>query len=71
MPHMLASRSGFLGVVLVLSFNARTALAADSPPDSNTVWFAEHYTKYEHRIPMRDGVRLFTRGYVPHDDSQA
>ncbi|MDP7303494.1 MAG: CocE/NonD family hydrolase [Pirellulaceae bacterium] len=29
-----------------------------------------HYTKYEHRIPMRDGKRLFTSVYVPKDDSQ-
>jgi uncharacterized protein len=28
-----------------------------------------HYTKYEHRIPMRDGVKLFTAVYVPKDDS--
>jgi putative CocE/NonD family hydrolase len=27
------------------------------------------YTKYEYRIPMRDGVRLFTSIYVPKDDS--
>jgi predicted acyl esterase len=32
---------------------------------------AEHYTKYEHRIPMRDGVRLFIRVYIPKDDSEA
>jgi hypothetical protein len=25
------------------------------------------YTKYEHRIPMRDGKRLFTAVYVPKD----
>jgi putative CocE/NonD family hydrolase len=29
-----------------------------------------NYTKYEYRIPMRDGVRLFTVVYVPKDDSQ-
>jgi putative CocE/NonD family hydrolase len=29
-----------------------------------------HYTKYEHRIPMRDGVRLFTAVYVPKDASR-
>ncbi len=68
---MLASRFGYLGLVLVLSFNLRAALAADSAADTNAVWLAEHYTKYEHRIPMRDGVRLFTRVYVPKDDSQA
>src|SRR6266481_1596717 len=44
-------------------------LAADSS-DTNALWFAEHYTKYEHRIPMRDGVHLFTRVYLPNADSQ-
>lgn len=29
-----------------------------------------HYTKYEHRIPMRDGKRLFTSVYIPKDRSQ-
>ncbi len=29
-----------------------------------------NYTKYEYRIPMRDGVRLFTAVYVPKDESQ-
>jgi putative CocE/NonD family hydrolase len=30
-----------------------------------------HYTKQEFRIPMRDGVRLFTSVYVPKDDSRS
>src|SRR5216684_842381 len=29
-----------------------------------------HYTKYDYRIPMRDGVKLFTSVYVPKDSSQ-
>ena len=72
---MLALRFGYLGLVLVLSFNSRAALAAEPAADTNAVWLAEHYTKYEHRIPMRDGVRLFTlehttgypRSYPVHD----
>jgi putative CocE/NonD family hydrolase len=28
-----------------------------------------HYTKHEFKIPMRDGVRLFTSVYVPKDES--
>lgn len=28
------------------------------------------YSKYEYRIPMRDGVRLFTAVYVPNDASK-
>jgi putative CocE/NonD family hydrolase len=51
---------------LVLLFSRAAALAEDT----NTLWLAEHYTKYEHRIPMRDGVRLFTRVYVPKDSTQ-
>jgi putative CocE/NonD family hydrolase len=31
----------------------------------------EHYTKYEYRIPMRDGARLFTVAYVPKDTSHS
>ncbi|WP_312517758.1 CocE/NonD family hydrolase [Massilia sp.] len=31
----------------------------------------ELYTKYEFRIPMRDGVRLFTTVYVPKDAARA
>src|SRR5437764_4044152 len=30
-----------------------------------------HYTKYEFRIPMRDGAKLFTAVYVPKDASSA
>jgi uncharacterized protein len=29
-----------------------------------------HYTKYDYRIPMRDGVKLFTSVYVPKDTAQ-
>jgi putative CocE/NonD family hydrolase len=29
-----------------------------------------HYTKYEYRIPMRDGVRLFTSVNIPKDESR-
>jgi putative CocE/NonD family hydrolase len=33
-------------------------------------YIRQHYTKYEYKIPMRDGVRLFTTAYVPKDKSQ-
>ena len=29
-----------------------------------------HYTKYDYRIPMRDGAKLFTTVYVPKDNAQ-
>src|SRR5688572_14454168 len=34
-------------------------------------YLREHYTKYQYRIPMRDGVKLFTAVYAPKDDSQS
>src|SRR5271169_3323811 len=30
-----------------------------------------HYTKYEYRVPMRDGAKLFTAVYVPKDAAPA
>jgi len=44
-----------------------SAAAADPAPRYS---LREHYTKYEFRIPMRDGVRLFTAVYVPKDASK-
>jgi putative CocE/NonD family hydrolase len=50
-----------------------TALA-DAPPAAESfaadqAYMKEHYTKYEYKIPMRDGVALFTAAYVPKDAS--
>src|SRR5579871_153893 len=44
--------------------------SAQNRPDTPEFDIKEHYTKYEYRIPMRDGVRLFTSVYVPKDDSR-
>src|SRR3984957_5432074 len=33
-------------------------------------YIKSHYTKYEYKIPMRDGVHLFTSVYAPKDTSQ-
>jgi putative CocE/NonD family hydrolase len=54
-------------VVLTVLHNA---LAAESSTNAETLWLVENYTKYEHRVAMRDGVHLFTRVYVPKDDSE-
>lgn len=39
-------------------------------PNAQEFNVKEHYTKYEFRIPMRDGKRLFTSVYVPKDTSR-
>jgi putative CocE/NonD family hydrolase len=46
-----------------------TALAGDDQGQPDAYDAREHYTKYEYRIPMRDGVRLFTAVLVPKDAS--
>jgi uncharacterized protein len=38
-------------------------------PGAAAAWLRAHYTKFEYRIPMRDGVRLFTSVLVPNDAS--
>jgi uncharacterized protein len=39
--------------------------------EARTAYLRDHFTKYEYRIPMRDGVKLFTAVYVPNDASPA
>src|SRR5208282_478425 len=46
---------------LVVTICARGQQSA-APADE---FVRSHYTKYEYRIPMRDGVKLFTAVYVP------
>jgi putative CocE/NonD family hydrolase len=53
-----------LSLSLLLTGVASHAMAADAAAPAKYS-LREHYTKYEFRIPMRDGVRLFTAVYVP------
>jgi uncharacterized protein len=46
-------------------------LLAQNRSDAPEFNIKEHYTKYEFRIPMRDGVHLFTSVYVPKDTSRS
>lgn len=55
---------------ILLSFSLYLAASPARAQDTNAAWLAENYTKYEYQIPMRDGVRLFTRVYVPKDDAR-
>jgi uncharacterized protein len=56
------------------SNSAARSRPAGADPASNdaveaTKWIEANYTKHEYRIPMRDGIRLFTVVYVPKDAS--
>jgi putative CocE/NonD family hydrolase len=55
---------GVLPAVLVLSAFIPGRVAAQGLQEVKA-----HYTKYEYRIPMRDGKRLFTAVYVPKDQA--
>ncbi|CAN7577770.1 CocE/NonD family hydrolase [Pseudoduganella sp. LjRoot289] len=58
-------------LALLLAFQPPSARADEAPPPPDKYSVREHYTKYEYRIPMRDGVRLFTTVYVPKDASKS
>jgi putative CocE/NonD family hydrolase len=58
----------FLAVTLIAVPSIWSRGHADAPPEFNV---KEHYTKYEFRIPMRDGKLLFTSVYVPKDSSRS
>jgi uncharacterized protein len=68
---MDASTRAIIRLVVVLALTIGHAWTAEEKPDdTNAIWLAGHYTKYEYRIPMRDGVRLSTCVYVPKEDAQ-
>ena len=66
---MSSRQIAFLAIALFLAASPARAQAAPKP-DAPEFDVNEHYTKYEVRIPMRDGVRLFTAVYVPKDSSR-
>src|SRR5277367_5088324 len=69
-------RRGASNALSVLFFFVLANLApnsnvvAQNKPETPEFSVKEHYTKYEYRIPMRDGVHLFTSVYVPKDTSR-
>src|SRR4051812_30757520 len=40
---------------------------AQRPPQPLAEFIRENYSKFEYRIPARDGVKLFTSVYIPKD----
>ena len=61
MPNRTDPRS-----MLALTLTAMLFCPAKLPAQG-LEYVKAHYTKYEYRIPMRDGKRLFTAVYVPKD----
>src|SRR5687768_6249010 len=52
---------GWLGSIVFLA-----SITAAYLPE----YIKANYTKYEHMIPMRDGVKLFTAVYVPKEPKE-
>ena len=48
-------------------FLAGLSCFAADPPPVNSAYVREQYTKFEHRIAMRDGVKLFVSVYIPKE----
>lgn len=67
-PVPVSSASIYLILVLAI---VHPCLMGQNRTEAAEFEVKEHYTKYEFRIPMRDGVHLFTSVYVPKDGSRA
>ena len=56
-----------MAIVFLLGGAPGKIIAQESAPGD---YVRSNYTKYEYKIPMRDGKKLFTSVYVPKDTSQ-
>ncbi|HLK16262.1 MAG TPA: CocE/NonD family hydrolase [Fimbriimonadaceae bacterium] len=54
-------------ILLASSFISFALAVGGAPQRGGSSAAAQHYTKYEYMIPMRDGVSLYTSVYVPKD----
>ena len=73
-PPMAIRKLASLSLILWGAVLLAQPPAVPPPPTedqrSDLAYTLAHYTKYEYRIPMRDGVRLFASVYVPKDAAQ-
>src|SRR6185436_9310780 len=65
-----------VAALAVLCDNADARAREERPPvntaagEADQAYLREHYTKYEHNIAMRDGIKLFVAVYAPKDNSK-
>jgi len=60
-----------LALVFLVAAPSRWSSAQSRTEAPGEAEVRARYTKYEYRIPMRDGIKLFTAVYVPKDTAQA
>ena len=58
----------FFVLLMLASLSINTN--ADDPEISRADYIRANYSKYEYRIPMRDGTKLFTAAYIPNDKTK-
>ncbi|MDA1278259.1 MAG: CocE/NonD family hydrolase, partial [Verrucomicrobia bacterium] len=83
--RFLKSRIFLCAALIILNAGENKALAQPTAKSNETrdsssshpkvepvdrAYLMENYTKFEFKIPMRDGVRLFAAVYSPKDDSE-
>ena len=57
---------------LLLMFGLAAPVAAQTPDEAkaDAAYLLANYTKFEYRVPMRDGAKLFTVVYAPKDTAK-
>ena len=63
----MSNRTLALLVVLQLASFPLFSQTDEDPAAKQLEYTRAHYTKFDYRIPMRDGLKLFTSIYVPKD----
>ncbi len=59
------------GLVIFVAIFLPSSLFGQQERARQMEYTRAHFTKYDYRIPMRDGVKLFTTVYVPKDRTQS
>ncbi|MEK7684910.1 MAG: CocE/NonD family hydrolase [Verrucomicrobiota bacterium] len=67
LTHCIAAACGM--IFITAGAPSKTQAAADKLEPVDKTWLEENYTKFEYRIPMRDGVKLLTAVYAPKETS--
>ncbi len=57
----------FASIALAISQTTPAPAPAAAPPAPGIAYVRENYSKFEYKIPMRDGARLFATVYIPKE----
>ena len=67
--RVISLQWNWLVLFAALGAHGQTNQSKSAANDVNEAYLREHYTKFEYKIPMRDGVKLLTAVYAPKNDS--